>query len=212
MARTGHRRGSTPAGASAEPAAEAPIWSQVHQDDITERRFARHGQAYTLPIGKWPPPPAQSRRTRSRSRLLGLERDLFLAAEDAAGRSDPIWSKFRVGAAVVGVDSSEIYTGGNFENDSYGLTICAERAAIGRAIAAVGPDFRMKAIAVYGVDAKDPTKLVPAASPSPCGACRQVIWQYGPGRGVDSFVLFPVRGVRRAFRMVDLLPEPFSLE
>jgi cytidine deaminase len=162
-----------------------------------------------LAIAKRPPPPAPSAKTRRRARLRKPESELFEAAKEASARSDPAWSKFRVGAALRSAGTDVIYTGGNFENDSYSLTICAERAAIARAISVEGPELRVLAIAVYGEKGVRPVK--PAATPSPCGACRQVIWQYGPLWGVDTTVIFPVRGVPQAFRMVDLLPEPFEL-
>ncbi|AGB41512.1 cytidine deaminase, homotetrameric [Halobacteroides halobius DSM 5150] len=79
------------------------------------------------------------------------------------------YSNFKVGAALLTVDD-EIYTGCNVENSSYGLTNCAERTAIFKAISEGKKDF--KALAVVA-DTDDPV--------SPCGACRQVISEFGPG-------------------------------
>jgi cytidine deaminase len=145
-------------------------------------------------------------RPSGRTDLKRKERDLLKAATKAARRADPMWSNFLVGAAVRSAEG-RMYTGGNFENDSYGMTICAERAAIASGIAAEGSAFAAVAIAVFA----RPRTGGPASTPSPCGACRQVIYQYGPRRDVDTTVIFPVRGVPTAFRMRDLLPLPFEL-
>jgi cytidine deaminase len=141
-----------------------------------------------------------------RKKLKRRERKLFKAARKAARRADPMWSNFLVGAAVRSAEG-KMYTGGNFENDSYGLTICAERAAIARGIAAEGSAFAAVAVAVFA----RPRSGSPASTPSPCGACRQVVYQYGPRRDVETTVIFPVRGKPRAFRIRDLLPVPFEL-
>jgi homotetrameric cytidine deaminase len=133
------------------------------------------------------------------------ERVLFEAAKQAARHADPMHSHFFVGAALRSLNGT--YTGANFENDSYGMTICAERAAIARAVDAEGHELQIDAIAVYAEDAEGTA----SRTPSPCGACRQVIYQYGPRRGVDTHVVFPVGGVLRRFRMVDLLAVPFEL-
>ena len=92
------------------------------------------------------------------------------AARDAAGRAYCPYSRFRVGAAVLLADGS-ISTGCNVENASYGLTICAERNAIFHAVAAASEPITVRAVVVY-----TPT-LRPTA---PCGACRQVINEFGP--------------------------------
>lgn len=76
------------------------------------------------------------------------------------------YSHFSVGACVVG-ESGETYVGCNFENASYGLTICAERNAIGSAVA--NGEKSIKAVALYSPNTDDCL---------PCGACRQVIWEF----------------------------------
>jgi cytidine deaminase len=134
------------------------------------------------------------------------EHALFEEARRAARHADPMHSHFFVGAALIS-GKGERYTGANFENDSYGMTICAERAAIACAVAAEGHELEIVAIAVYAEDAGQRA----ARTPSPCGACRQVIYQYGPRRGRDTSVIFPVGGDLRRFRMVDLLAVPFEL-
>jgi cytidine deaminase len=96
------------------------------------------------------------------------------AAEQAAGNAYAPYSRLKVGAAVRAA-SGRLYLGCNVENASYGLTICAERAALAAAVSAEGYAFRAEAIAVIARDAEGAT--VPAA---PCGACRQVISEFGP--------------------------------
>jgi cytidine deaminase len=97
-----------------------------------------------------------------------LCRRLEKAARAAAKASYSPYSKFRVGAAVLG-ESGKIFTGCNVENASYGLCNCAERTALFGAVAA--GERGVTAIVVY-----TPTKTPTA----PCGACRQVINEFGP--------------------------------
>jgi cytidine deaminase len=106
---------------------------------------------------------------------------LKTAAKAAAGRAYAPYSKFRVGAAVL-TDSGKIYAGCNVENASYGLCNCAERTALFSAVAA--GDRKFKCIVVY-----TPTKTATA----PCGACRQVIYEFGPKIRVVSFCAGPDR-------------------
>jgi len=96
------------------------------------------------------------------------------AARAAAEGAYAPYSKFRVGAAVV-AGSGKIYSGCNVENASYGLCMCAERVAIATAVAA--GEKAVRAVTVY-----TPTP-VPTA---PCGACRQVIGEFGPDAVVVS--------------------------
>jgi cytidine deaminase len=95
-------------------------------------------------------------------------RRLEKAAREAAGNAYAPYSEFPVGAAVVGA-SGKLYAGCNVENASFGLCNCAERTAIFTAVAA--GEKSIKAVAVY-----TPTPLPTA----PCGACRQVINEFGP--------------------------------
>ena len=103
-----------------------------------------------------------------------LRRQLESAARRAAKASYSPYSKFRVGAAVL-TGSGRIYAGTNVENASYGLCNCAERTAIFTAAAA--GERVVKAVAVY-----TPTR----AATAPCGACRQVINEFGPDALVIS--------------------------
>lgn len=93
--------------------------------------------------------------------LLGL-------ARQAAQQSYAPYSGFRVGAALR-LTNGKTVTGTNVENVSYGLTICAERAALVRAVSEFGPEIRVEAVAI--------ANLNDAASP-PCGACRQVLAEF----------------------------------
>src|ERR1700734_523766 len=90
---------------------------------------------------------------------------LHIAALDAAKQSYSPYSGFRVGCALW-LSNGETVTGTNVENVSYGLTICAERSALVRAVAQFGPLIRIRAAAVVNLN--------DAPSP-PCGACRQVL-------------------------------------
>src|SRR3954470_5421927 len=102
-------------------------------------------------------------------------RKLKAAAKSAAARAYAPYSKFHVGAAVL-TGSGKIFSGCNVENASYGLSNCAERTAIFNAVAA--GETKLRCVVVY-----TPTKTATA----PCGACRQVINEFGPEARVISF-------------------------
>jgi cytidine deaminase len=121
---------------------------------------------------------------------------LVTAARDAQSMAYAPYSNFRVGAALEAADG-KVFVGCNVENASFGLTICAERAAIFAAISGGAKRFR-RAVVVSDVDP-------PCA---PCGACRQVLAEFGldlPIQGVGS-----QRSV--TWRLSDLLPVPFGPE
>ena len=120
---------------------------------------------------------------------------LAQAAKDAAARSYAPYSRFPVGAAVL-CATGEIYAGCNVENASLGLTICAERAAVAQAVAA--GERELTAVAIY----------TPTAVPTPpCGACRQVLAEFGPEALV---VCLCAGGERLETRLSALLPAPFT--
>ena len=99
---------------------------------------------------------------------------LKAAAKAAASQAYAPYSKFRVGAAVL-TDTGKIFSGCNVENASYGLCNCAERTAIFSAVAA--GERKLKCVVVY-----TPTRTATA----PCGACRQVIFEFGPSVRIVS--------------------------
>ncbi len=100
------------------------------------------------------------------SRLLPKQiAELQRTATSAASNAYAPYSQFRVGAAIL-LTTGEVVSGSNVENASYGLTICAERSAVVRAVAEYGPALRIGAIAI--------TNLSGVSSP-PCGACLQVL-------------------------------------
>jgi homotetrameric cytidine deaminase len=124
---------------------------------------------------------------------------LLEAARRAAQNSYSPYSHFRVGAALK-LSNGEVVTGTNVENVSYGLTICAERSAMVRAVAQFGPEIRVEAVAV--------ANLNDAASP-PCGACRQVLAEFiDPG----APVVFPAADGTRTMLFGDLFPMAFEME
>jgi cytidine deaminase len=120
---------------------------------------------------------------------------LSTAAREASRQAYCPYSKFRVGAAVL-TEGGEVYAGCNVENASYGLTICAERNAVFQA--AARGRRTIVAVAVY----------TPTATPTaPCGACRQVINEFGPDAEILSVCDGP--GTIRA-RLSELLPQAFG--
>jgi cytidine deaminase len=108
------------------------------------------------------------------------------------------YSKFHVGAALL-TTSGKVFTGCNVENASYGMTNCAERTAIFSAVAELGPKMEIRAIAVVN------SHGVPC---SPCGACRQVIYEFGP----DAMVFFQGAEGEKQAHITKLLPEGFRLK
>jgi homotetrameric cytidine deaminase len=125
--------------------------------------------------------------------------ELLEQARQAALNSYSPYSGFRVGAALK-LTNGEIVTGTNVENVSYGLTICAERSALVRAVAQFGPKIRIEAVAV--------ANLNDAASP-PCGACRQVLAEFA---GPDTRVAFPAADGVRTMSFAALLPMAFDMK
>jgi cytidine deaminase len=130
--------------------------------------------------------------------LAALER-LRDAAAEAATRAYAPYSHFYVGAALL-FDDGAIVTGGNVENMSYGLTSCAERNALFRAIGEQGPGRRIRAMAVANRNG--------AASP-PCGACRQVLSEFVTP---DAIVCFPGEQGPETRPFAELFPFGFALE
>ncbi|HYK63077.1 MAG TPA: cytidine deaminase [Bryobacteraceae bacterium] len=121
--------------------------------------------------------------------------DLIQAALAARERAHAPYSKFRVGAALED-SAGRHHTGCNIENATYGLTICAERVAVFKAISEGARDFRRIAIAA------DTEQLTP-----PCGACRQILWEFC---GDIEIVLANPQGKVETLRLKDLFPRAFD--
>ena len=105
------------------------------------------------------------------------------------------YSKFQVGAAIL-TEAGNVFTGCNVENASYGLTNCAERTAIFTAVAAEGPNMKLRALLVL---------TNPVIACSPCGACRQVIFEFGP----KALVIYPGKETLVESTADQLLPAGF---
>ncbi|MFP5229026.1 MAG: cytidine deaminase [Acidobacteriota bacterium] len=121
------------------------------------------------------------------------------AAIEAAGKAYAPYSKFYVGAALL-FDDDSVVTGCNVENMSYGLTSCAERNALFRAISEAGAGRRIRAIVI--------TNRNGAASP-PCGACRQVMSEFVTP---DAIVTFPGDHGPETKPFAEIFPYSFRLE
>ena len=120
---------------------------------------------------------------------------LVTAARLARRHAVATYSGFKVGAALETAEG-HVVTGCNIENATYGLTMCAERVAMFTALAAGPRRFRRVAV---GADTPDPTP--------PCGACRQILWEFG---GDLEVILANLRREAGRHRLSDLLPLPFD--
>ena len=120
---------------------------------------------------------------------------LLTAALDARRNAVAPYSHFLVGAALED-ETGTIHLGSNVENATYGLTVCAERVAVFRALADGARRFRRIAVAA------DTDNLTP-----PCGACRQILWEFC---GDIEVVLVNPRGRTETMRMKELFPRPFD--
>jgi len=121
--------------------------------------------------------------------------DLVKAAGDVRERAFPPYSNFRVGAAVL-TKTGRVFTGCNVESASYGLTVCAERVAIWKAVSEGETDFQEIAVVV------DTEELTP-----PCGVCRQIIWEFC---GDVPVTLANLHGASETISMKELLPRAFD--
>src|SRR6266700_1214926 len=137
--------------------------------------------------------PIWARSSSASSKHMSLE----LIAKATAAREHALapYSGFKVGAALETRDG-RIYTGCNIENASYGLTVCAERVALWKALSEGTREFRQIVIVT---DA-------PVVTP-PCGACRQLLWEYCGDMPVH---LHSLRGFDQEYRLAELLPHPFD--
>jgi len=128
----------------------------------------------------------------------GVRDRLLRAAEKVMKNAYAPFSKFRVGAAIL-TSKGDIFVGCNVENSSYGMTNCAERTAIFSAVAAKGPKLEIVAVAVTNAQ---------GVACSPCGACRQVIYEFGP----DAVIFYQGKNGPKQSHITELLPEGFRLK
>ncbi len=120
--------------------------------------------------------------------------ELYNLAREVSTHAYAPYSKFQVGAALRTLQGA-VFRGCNVENASYGLTCCAERSAIFAAVAAEGSNMRIQEVAVY----------VRTGTASPCGACRQVIAEFG----IDIRIFFSDDNQVVDTNIVELLPKHF---
>jgi cytidine deaminase len=120
---------------------------------------------------------------------------LLHAAIEAREHAHAPFSNFKVGAALE-TEDGRIYTGCNIENATYGLTLCAERVAVFKAVSEGARKFKRIAVAA------DTGTLTP-----PCGACRQILWEFC---GDAELMLVNLEGRSETMRMKDIFPRPFD--
>jgi cytidine deaminase len=129
---------------------------------------------------------------------VAMRERLLRSARKAMNNAYAPFSKFRVGAAIL-TSTGQIFSGCNVENSSYGMTNCAERTAIFSAVAQDGPKLEVVAVAVVNDHG------VPC---SPCGACRQVIYEFGP----NALIFYQGKKGEKQSLITELLPEGFRLK
>jgi cytidine deaminase len=191
-------------------------WPQGERRDGTQRRV-KERRARPSPDGKRRDPPAAKERRHTERRKLPDRRDesawqplpldialatgfapeqgLLAAAAAAREFAHAHYSNFKVGAALETIDGI-IITGCNVENATYGLTLCAERVALVKALSEGHTAFTRVAVVA---DTKDPTP--------PCGSCRQLLWEYC---GDIDVILGNLESMTGQYRLASLLPLPFD--
>src|SRR5450432_3399383 len=128
----------------------------------------------------------------------GTRERLLVSARKVMKNAYAPFSHFRVGASIL-TSKGKTFVGCNIENSSYGMTNCAERTAIFSAVAEDGPKLEIQAVAVVNDHG------VPC---SPCGACRQVIYEFGP----RAIIFYEGEEGPKESPITDLLPEGFRLK
>jgi len=135
---------------------------------------------------------------RKRTLPAGVSAKLLRSAKKVMKNAHAPYSNFRVGAAIL-LSNGKVFSGCNVENASYGMTNCAERTAIFSAVAQLGPKIEIRAVSVVNDQ---------GVACAPCGACRQVIYEFGP----DATIFFQgAKGPKQA-HITELLPEGFRLQ
>jgi cytidine deaminase len=193
-----------------------PGWPEAERRSGAERRVRRDRRTAGAAQAARPLDPDSERRGRARrsgsdrrdeggwhtvvldavpASPLGGEEALLGAATAARSRARAQYSRFKVGAALETVEGA-VVTGCNIENATYGLTLCAERVALVKALSD-GHDIFTRIVVV--ADTETPTP--------PCGACRQLLWEYC---GDLDVILANPGGVTARYRLSALLPLPFD--
>ena len=129
--------------------------------------------------------------------MKATEKKLIESARKARELAFAPFSNFKVGAALLAADG-EVFTGSNIENASYGLTMCAERVAVFKAISEGARNFTKICVVA------DTENLTP-----PCGACRQIIWEFC---GDVQIILSNLSGITETFQISELLPRAFDVK
>ena len=127
--------------------------------------------------------------------MENTKKELIEAARAVRERAYAPYSNFKVGAAVR-TKSGKIYTGCNVESASYGLTVCAERVAVWKAVSEGEKEFTEIAVVA------DTEELTP-----PCGVCRQIIWEFG---GDIPITFANLNGKTETVKISELLPRAFD--
>lgn len=150
-------------------------------------------------IASWFMSPEEQNAQHSSPLLDAALESLLVLARQAALHSYSPYSAFRVGAALR-LTNGETVTATNVENVSYGLTICAERAALVCAVSQFGPEIRVEAVAIANLNC--------AASP-PCGACRQMLAEFILP---EAPVVFPAADGVRVMPFSAVMPLAFEMK
>ena len=124
-----------------------------------------------------------------------MSQQLIESARAARLHAFAPYSRFRVGAALEAKDG-RVFTGCNVENATYGLTVCAERVAVFKAVSEGCRSFTRIAVVA---DTEEPTP--------PCGACRQILWEFG---GDLEVILANLKEDKARYSLAALLPHPFD--
>jgi cytidine deaminase len=168
---------------------DRPEGDRRAQQDL--RQNERRSGADRRNEAAWQPIPLETAGTADAD-----DRALVAAAVEAREFARAPFSRFKVGAALE-TDRGTVITGCNVENATYGLTMCAERVALYKALSE-GTHLQFTRIAVVA-DTAEPTP--------PCGSCRQLLWEYC---GDIEVVLANLSEVKRRMRLSELLPLPFD--
>lgn len=166
---------------------EKRLWPDVERRQTLDRRCGDRRSGERRNDDAWEPLHLDEPASNEPA-LLDAARQVRLNAQAA-------YSGFKVGAALELADGT-VVTGCNIENASYGLTLCAERVALVKALSDGHTEFRRIAVAA---DTDAPTP--------PCGPCRQLLWEYC---GDIEVVLANMDGPTARLRLADLLPLPFD--